>query len=128
MISGLYAAIAGLFLAYLSIRVIRQRRSKRISVGSAGDAGLERAMRVQGNFTEYTPIILLLMVVAELNELAPLALHGFGVALIASRFIHFLGFRSATTSGLLRVLGMASTFTIIALLAIIVFYQYIVGI
>lgn len=128
MISGLYAAIAGLFLTYLSLRVIRLRRSRRISVGPAGDADLERAMRVQGNFTEYAPIMLLLLVIAELNGLATIAVHGLGVALIASRIIHFLGFRSATAPMRLRVSGMMATFAVIALLAIIVLYQYIIGI
>ena len=127
MISGLYAAIAGLFLVYLSVRVIIQRRSKRISVGPAGDPEMERAMRVQANFTEYAPIGLLLMIVAELNGLAGLAVHGFGVALIAARFIHFLGFRSAEAPGMFRVLGMSLTFTVIALLGVVVVYQYAAG-
>lgn len=127
MISGFYVAVAGLFLVYLSARVIRLRRTRKISVGAADDADMERAMRVQANFTEYAPIVLLLLIVAELNSLPALAVHGFGVALLAARFIHFLGFRSADAPGLLRVLGMVLTFTLIALLAITVTYQYVLG-
>lgn len=128
MASGLYAAIVGLFLIFLSLRVIRLRRSRRISVGPAGDADLERAMRVQGNFIEYAPVMLLLLIIAELNGLAPLAVHGFGLALLTSRIIHFMGFRSATAPMMLRVSGMMTTFAVIAVLAIVVFYQYIVSV
>ena len=127
MISGLYAAIAAVFLVYLSVRVINQRRRKRISVGPAGDAEMERAMRVQANFTEYAPIGLLLLLIAELNGLAGLAAHALGATLIAARFIHFLGFRSAEAPGMFRVLGMSLTFTVIVLLGIIVIYQYAAG-
>lgn len=127
MIAGLYAAIAGLFLVYLSIRVISLRRRKKISVGPAGDPDMERAMRVQANFTEYAPIALILLAFAELNGLFPWAVHGLGLALVAARFVHFLGFRSAEAPGLFRVLGMASTFTVIAVLAIVVVYQYAAG-
>ena len=127
MIAGLYAAIAGIFLIYLSVRVIGLRRGKRISVGPAGDAELERAMRVHGNFVEYAPLGLLLLIVAEMNGLAAPAVHALGLALIAGRFIHFLGFRSPEAPGVFRVGGMATTFTVIALLAVIVAYQYAAG-
>lgn len=127
MVSGLYAAISGLFLVYLSGRVIIQRRGKRISVGPAGDPEMERAMRVQANFTEYAPVALLLLIIAELNGLTGLMVHGFGVTLIAARFIHFLGFRSAQGPGMFRALGMSLTFAVIALLAVVVVYQYAAG-
>ena len=46
---------------------IDQRRRKRISVGPAGDAEMERVMRVQANFTEYAPIALTFTVIALLG-------------------------------------------------------------
>ncbi len=127
MITGLYAAVAGLFLVYLSIRVIGLRRAKKISVGPAGDPDMERAMRVQANFIEYTPIALLLLFILEQNGLPPVFVHGLGAALIISRFVHFLGFRSADAPGQFRVIGMAATFTVIALLAIIALLQFVIG-
>ena len=117
MITGLYAGLAGLMLIYLSIRVIGVRRQTRISVGTADNADLERAMRVQGNFVEYTPLSLLLILVIELMGFYALALHGFGIALILARLIHFLGFRSAEAPAILRMLGMVLTFTLLLALA-----------
>lgn len=117
MITGLYAGLAGLMLIYLSIRVISVRRETRISVGPADNPDLERAMRVQGNFVEYTPLSLLLILVIELMGFYALALHGFGITLILARLVHFLGFRSAEAPGILRVVGMMLTFTLLLVLA-----------
>ena len=117
MITGLYTGLAGLMLIYLSVRVIGLRRQTRVSVGSADNPELERAMRVQGNFVEYTPLSLLLILMIELMGFYALALHGFGITLILARLIHFLGFHSAEAPGLLRVLGMVLTFTLLLVLA-----------
>ena len=117
MITGLYTGLAGLMLIYLSVRVIGLRRQTRVSVGSADNPELERAMRVQGNFVEYTPLSLLLILVIELMGFYALALHGFGITLIAARLIHFFGFRSAEAPGILRVVGMMLTFTLLLVLA-----------
>lgn len=124
MITGVYAAIAALAFVYLSMRVIRIRRGKGISVGPAGDPELERAIRVQGNFIEYAPITLLLLFIAEQNGLAGLATHLLGLLFLAGRLIHFRGFRSADAPGRLRVAGMVITFTVLGILATITIIQY----
>lgn len=127
MITGLYAAIASLAFIYLSTRVIGIRRGKKISVGPAGDPDLERAIRVHGNFIEYTPITFLLLFIAELNGLPALAVHALGTSFLIARLMHFRGFRNADAPGRFRVLGMAATFTIIATLAAITAVQYVLG-
>ena len=117
-ITSLYAAIAALGLIYLSYRVIRLRWSERVSVGHQGNAALERAMRVHGNFVEYVPFALLLLALAEIQGLPPLFVHLLGLALLASRVSHFLGFRTPEAPGRLRVIGMGATFTVIGTTAI----------
>lgn len=123
MISAPYAALAGLFLVYLSMRVIALRRSERVSVGAKDSPTLERAMRVQANFVEYTPIALLLLILAEMQGLAPWAVHACGALILGARVAHFLGFRSREAPGVLRVVGMLATFTVIGLLALILLAQ-----
>ena len=54
-ITSLYSGIIGLLLVILSARVILTRRRLRISLGSGGDAVLERRIRAQGNLAEYVP-------------------------------------------------------------------------
>ena len=96
MITGLYAAIAGLMLIFLSVRVVGHRRGKKISVGTGGDAPLERAMRVQANFTEYVPLTLILMGIAELNGFPAFGVHAAGLVMLIARGLHFVGFSSDT--------------------------------
>ena len=125
MVTALYAAVSGLLLIYLSVRVIGQRRAHGVSVGHAGEPALERAMRVHANFTEYTPLVLIMLAMAELQGLPPWALHLLGLTFLAGRALHFLGFRSAEAPGRLRALGMALTFGVIGTLAVVLPAQWL---
>ncbi len=125
MITGLYLSFAAVMLVFLSIRVISIRRGDKISIGTGGNPDLERAIRVHGNFIEYTPIILLLLVVAEMNGLPAIGVHIFGLLFITSRVFHFIGFSSNEGPMILRVLGMVMTFALLLLLAGLVTGQYI---
>ena len=117
MVTGLYAALAGVFLIVLSVRVIGQRRAGRVSVGHGGRPDLERAMRVHANFTEYVPLCLLMLGLAELQGLPAWAVHAVGVLLMLARLAHFLGMRTPEAPGALRVAGMVGTFTVLGVLA-----------
>jgi len=123
--TALYAALAAFGLIFLSVRVIRHRRDGRISVGHQGNADLERAMRVHANFTEYTPLALLLLALAELQGLPDAFVHLLGALLLAGRLMHFLGFRSSDAPGRLRVFGMAATFMMLAITASILLIQLV---
>ena len=57
----LYAALLGLILVYLSYRVVSYRVKYKVGIGDGGNTKLARAIRVQGNFVEYVPIALLLI-------------------------------------------------------------------
>ncbi len=113
MVTGLYAGVAAVFLVFLSIRIIGLRRGKKISVGPAGDPDLERAMRVQANFVEYTPLFIVMLAIAELNGLPVAIVHVFGSLFLLARLSHFAGFRSESAPGRLRVFGMAGTFILL---------------
>ena len=43
------------------------RRRFRVRLGTGKDEGMEQAVRVQANFTEYVPFAVLLLVVAEIT-------------------------------------------------------------
>ena len=119
MATALYAALCGLGLVFLSIRVIRLRREHHISYGHQGNADLERAMRVQANFVEYTPIALILLMLSEMGGMPIWEVHVFGVAFIVARVSHFIGFRTDEAPMIFRVGGMLLTFGVIALLSIL---------
>lgn len=84
-----YAGLLGLVLLALSARVVRLRRSLKVGIGSGGHEALDRAMRAQGNFTEYVPLALLLLLLVESATAAsPWIAHCLGIVLLAGRLLH----------------------------------------
>ena len=91
-ITLLYAGPLGLWFLILSIRVIVGRRSTQTSLGDGGNQTMLRLIRGQGNFVEYTPLILILMALLE-SKAAPAALlHSIGAMLLAGRLLHGYAF------------------------------------
>lgn len=116
-ITALYAGLLALWFIFLSIRVVLLRRGARVGIGTGDNKELARRVRVHGNFAEYVPLALLLMLVLEMNTALFWVLHGAGVALFLGRMAHFLGLgRSAGTSWG-RVTGTALTWAVILVLA-----------
>lgn len=114
-ITPVYAALLALFYLRLSIRVIKQRRSAKVSVGDGGNADLTRAMWVHANFAEYTPLALLLIAFNEAMGAPGLAVHLLCLMLVTGRGLHFLGIRSAEAPMQYRRNGMMLTFATLAL-------------
>ena len=56
-----YAALVALFYVYLSARTIGVRRKAKSSIGDGGDDEMLRAMHMHANFSQYTPIALILL-------------------------------------------------------------------
>jgi len=63
-----YAAILMLMFVLLSIRVVQMRASAKIGIGTGNDPAMERRIRVHGNFAEYVPLALLLLLCMELQS------------------------------------------------------------
>jgi uncharacterized membrane protein YecN with MAPEG domain len=61
-------AAAGLIVLWLGMRIGRLRGSLKVSVGDGGHEALQRRMRAQLNFVEYTPFVLLLIAAIEVNN------------------------------------------------------------
>ncbi|WP_338665340.1 MAPEG family protein [Pararoseomonas sp. SCSIO 73927] len=114
----LYAGPLGLAFFWLSWRVIRARARAQVSLGTGDDAALQRAMRVHGNFAEYVPLVLVLMLANELAGAPAPLLHGAGTALLLGRLCHALSIGGRIHRMRLRVAGMALTFLALAVLAI----------
>lgn len=89
-ISLIYAGILALLMAALSIRVPMRRAALDQPWGTGDDLILETRVRVFGNFTEYVPMILLLMWMLELRGQSAIFLHSAGTALVVTRLIHAL--------------------------------------
>lgn len=108
-IVSLYAGINGLIALVLAIRVVRQRRKTRTSLGSGGHAALEQAIRVHGNFSEYVPLVLILLALLELDGTSALRLHLLGAGLTLGRILHAWGLSSSAGLSIGRSAGIALT-------------------
>lgn len=109
LITALAASVLALLYVKLSLRVVKLRRSLKVSVGDGGHDDLHFAIRAQGNLTEYTPMSLILLAALELNG-APWYLTAvLALAVIAGRWFHQRGLHDAKAPIKLRVLGMKFT-------------------
>ena len=109
-ISPIYAALLTLLFIALSVRVIGARRQANVGFGDGGHSGLMRRQRVHGNFVEYVPLGLILMVCAELQGDSDITLHLIGGTLLAGRLIHAYGVSQDPETVKIRVYGMLLTF------------------
>ncbi len=112
LITPLYAALAAVILIVLSLRVIGLRRSHRVAIGDGGDDDMARRIRAQGNFAEYTPLALVLILLLELGGAPAWQLHLLGAALILGRILHAWSLTAHSGNG--RLIGMTLTFFVLA--------------
>jgi uncharacterized membrane protein YecN with MAPEG domain len=122
-----YAALLALLFVMLSLAVVRQRRSGRVAIGTAGDRELERRVRVHGNFAEYTPLALLLLAMAEIRGAPGLLLHGLCLCLLLGRASHAWGVSHLDEDLRFRVAGMVATFATLVAAALTILVQALVG-
>ena len=115
-ITALYAAGLAMMLVWLSFNVIRLRRQQRISLLDGGNVALTQAMRAHGNFTEYVPLVLILMTILELDQAPGALVHGIGLTLLAGRVSHAYGLIDGRSLRP-RVAGMMLTFASLGLAA-----------
>ena len=127
MISSLYASLLGLVFLVLTVRVIKLRKSLKVSLGDDGNDNLQRAIRAQGNFSETVPLALILIFLGEFSGLRELYVHLCGITILLGRIFHAYGISQNTNVNShirFRVAGMVLTFAsiIISLLFNLVLY------
>jgi uncharacterized protein len=121
MVSSIYAGVLALLIVWLSLNVIKIRRTKKIILGDGGETDLQYAIRAQGNATEYIPISLILLILLEFSEASLWLVHVGGIAIIVGRLLHAKGLLAKSLD--FRVMGMQVTFfTIIGLASVNIAY------
>jgi len=118
-ITAFYAGLLGILFFYFSVLVVKGRLTKKIPLGDGGDHHFQQVIRAHGNFSEYTPIVLILLFVAEVNLTNPIFLHLAGTALLAGRFIHAFGLRRHSGSSWQRASGILLTFASLLALSVL---------
>lgn len=90
-ITALYASLLALLMLVLAGAVVYFRVRRDTLLGDDGSALFNSVIRSHANLVEYAPITLLLMLIAELNSVNGLFLHGVGVVFTLGRLAHAYG-------------------------------------
>lgn len=114
VVTPLYAGLLALLYLVLSFRVVLRRRGERINLGDGGDVEMQRRIRGHGNFAEYVPLILVLMLLLELGGTTPFwALHAMGITLVVARLLHAYALSFSAHFFFGRFLGTVLTFALL---------------
>jgi len=86
--AGLYAALNGLILLWLTMATALVRRKHMVLIGDGGVARLHRTMRGHANAIENIPIMLVLLGFAAALGAPAVAIHVLGCAFTFGRTVH----------------------------------------
>lgn len=128
-ITLLYTALLALVLIALSIQVVWLRRKFHVGYGTGSEQPLGLAVRAHANFCEYVPMALLLLMLIELNALAPdWVLHALGVMLLIGRILHgFFGLNRSAGTSLGRFWGTSLTWLVLIVAAVAGLIGFLAG-
>ena len=121
----IYAAIFAIMLIALSLRVAKTRGDVQIAIGDGGNIVLRRAIRVQGNFTEYVPMAMILFTFVEMQGWPRWLVHGLCLVLLAARLLHAYGIAQEPEDIRLRATGMATTAVLLVAASVLLLYSAI---
>ena len=121
-ITPLYAGLLAIWFLVLSYRVVQGRGH--VSLGDGGDADLLRRIRGHGNFTEYVPLILLMMLMLELGgAVAPWLLHAIGITLVVARVLHGVALSFTAHWKFGRFYGTLLTFVLLLVVGLLCLWR-----
>ena len=80
-----------------------------ISFGKDRPDTLDRAIRAHGNFAEYTPLFLILLILAERSDMASSGIHAYATSFCVGRLMHGFCFALLKRNLFLRVGGTVLT-------------------
>ncbi|MGB0936941.1 MAG: MAPEG family protein [Colwellia sp.] len=118
-ITAFYASLLALLFIVLSFKTINLRKKHLVGVGDGGEQSLTRAIRVHGNFSEYTPLALILLGAYELSGASAVIIHLLGASFFLARILHALGLGKSAGTSKPRFFGMIITFLVLLILAIL---------
>lgn len=105
--------------------MIRGRERRGVNLGHGGHADLETAIRVHGNFAEYVPFALLVIVLVEAAGFSRYWVHALGIALIAGRLAHAYGLSAAKQPSRARVVGVTLTFAVLVIGGLLLIWCFV---
>ena len=115
--TSFYAGLLAVFYVLLSSRIILMRQKFQVGIGHGEKKELHRAIRVHGNFAEYVPLALFLILLLELNKADNWVLHALGTMLLFGRLFHAMGLSKSAGSSTPRFLGGVLTYSMMLIAA-----------
>ena len=119
-ITSLYALPLIPIFIFLLVRVSARRSEVKASIGHANDAALHERIRRHGNFVEWVPFVMILMLLAEANGGNSTAVHSAGGLLVLGRVLHPLGLKADSPSHPLRIAGNLLNLVATVILAVVI--------
>jgi uncharacterized membrane protein YecN with MAPEG domain len=89
-----------------------------VGLGTGDNRELERAVRIHGNFAEYVPLALVLLVIYEMGGAPAWAVHLAGAVLLVARLLHAFGLTQSSGRSPGRFTGIIATWLVILGLAL----------
>lgn len=115
-ITTLYALPLMLIWFVLWMGVTSARPGFKTSIGDGGDNQLLLKIRRHGNFIEWVPFLLVLMILAEAQGTGPVWMHAAGALILAGRVIHPFGLKIDNGAHPLRMIGNSANLLAAAVL------------
>jgi uncharacterized protein len=125
--TAIYAALLGLVLLALTLNVVRVRRERRVGIGHGDYEDLHRAIRAHGNFVEYVPMALILLLSVELLAYRAWVVHALGIALVVGRIVHGYGLARSSGASAARSFGIGVTWLVILVASVMTLLGALVG-
>ncbi len=124
MITTLYAGLLAIIYIGLALFTVKGRFKHRISLGDGGNDNMNKRIRIHGNFNEYIPFALLLMLLLDIEETSEIIIHALGVSLIIGRLLHFFGIYHDKGPSFGRTGGMIITLLVVLVAAVLCIKAY----
>lgn len=118
MITALYAAICGLLMVFMAVRVSYTRGKQKVDLGDGGNELMLRAICLHGNAAEYIPISLILLFFLELQGRHHWFLHLCGITLVISRLLHMQGLMTSSKLTPGRLIGTGLGWALIVVMSL----------
>lgn len=122
-----YFAAFGFLTVLHALRVIRLRIQHKVAFGDGGVDKLGRMIRVLGNFTEFVPIGLILLIALEFVQSPIWYMHTAGACLLLGRTMHAIALGQGNGVNIGRRIGMVLTFMSILISSVGVLYWSMTG-
>ncbi len=117
-VTTLYALPLAVIFLGLFMNVTMARSKLSLSIGDGGNVDLHERIRKHGNFVEWVPMVLILMVLAEAGGTGALWLHAAGALLTIGRVLHAIGLKADAPLNPLRIAGNSGGMLAVAILVI----------